>query len=398
MADEHLLSIYEVTNDNRRERADAKESLKRLAAVAQRSSDWHVVLRDGHCHQAVLAFVHHLASTTQSAVAAEPDFVLPLLPSGAGHSQPTQVAPQEAKEIYEEYAASVSCAVCHSGAPPAVTPESDKDAPEWPPVVAPVWPFQFSAQLSGSGTKDNMTLNGSWHYDFPKNRMVQYFSASGFNMTQVWLANPAPPGEGDAEQVYGPGAKRGVMYIFTQPYPFAPTTCSMLPYALSVPHPDAFSSQLIGSENVKFAGRKRIEGGRGEVWTDHYTYFLNMSAGSPCNGLFEVWMDINDGIPLMDYGPTGCDDNKARVKYWDFQRAEPPSWHFTAHNFTACKPRSVEELQSLLLQQAATYSQAMGDNSNTLQSAIYASMSNVARSTFGIATSANAATNMEFLV
>lgn len=385
-ADEHLISIYEVTNDNRRERPYAKESLQHLANFAQVSTEWHKVLRDGHCHQAVLAFVHHLSSPTQASLAAEPDFTLPLLPISGIHSPPAAGAAQDAQEIYKEYAASVSCTVCHSGSPPA---QSDKDAPEWPPVVAPVIPYQFNAQSSAWTEQQNMTLYGSWHYDFLNNRMAQYYALGGFNMTQVWLANPPPAGEGDAEQVYGPGAKRGAFYVFTKPAPSAPLMCSTLSYpGFSIPHPDVFSSKMIGSENVNFAGRKQIDGGKGKVWADHYTYNFNMSAGNPCNAMFEVYMDIHDGIPVMDYGPNGCDathHNKAMTKWWDLERVQPDLRYFTDHNYTACESlSSVEELEIHLLQQAAPYLQTTGTDAKTLRSAIQAGTSTVARYTLGM--------------
>jgi len=249
-------------------------------------------------------------------------------------------------EIHEDYVASVGCQVCHGGQTPG---SSEEKAPKWPPVVAPVWPYQFSAKTSAVTEMSNKTLHGTWHYDFLNNRMAQYFvdNNTGLNLTMVWLGNPSPDSEAPAEEVYGAGARRGVLHVFVSPVPGV-TACSAASYpSFAIVHPDAFASAQIGSENVKFVERTRVEG----KWSDHFTYYLNISEGNPCNGLFELYMEVFDNVPVMDHGPNRCGTgDKATTTWWDVRRSEPEMWRFTQHDFTACThSTSLEELESQLL-------------------------------------------------
>jgi len=153
---------------------------------------------------------------------------------------------------------------------------------------------------------------------------------------------------GNASKVYGPGAERGVFYVFVSPAKGVPSTCSMLPYpGFSIVHPDSFSSSEIGSDNVKFAGRVKKDG----KWVDHFTYNFSISPGNPCNGVFEFFKDIHDHLPVNDYGPNGCgtDDNLAITKWWNVERQQPPLWRFM-NDFSGCKKSSsFEDLEADLV-------------------------------------------------
>ena len=115
--------IYKRTEDNRRLRphvlADLTTNWAGLNKLAETHSDprLKVVRRDGHCHEAVMWFVHHLSADMKELLSAA-KVPIPLL-SPARHglcysdSQEDQVD-QETERICDAYREQVTCASCHS--------------------------------------------------------------------------------------------------------------------------------------------------------------------------------------------------------------------------------------------------------------------------------------------
>lgn len=335
LAEPELLEVYEATADNRqqRQRPEHREALwSRLNRHVGSEEALHAPLRDGLCHQAVLAFVHHLTASTQAELA-DAGFTMPLLPM-QGHAKPA-AASARAADVFEEYAQSVSCTVCHQGSEPVKT-------------EGPRWPLQFSAKAAAWTEAQNMTISGMWYYDWTNNRLgMELTGGPGnvFSMTQTWLADPAPEGEGDAEEVYGKGAERGVFYVFTKPFPLMPTSCLKFPFSgMTVVRPDAFGSDLI--DNVTH-DQEEVDG----VLADHYSYVFD--SGGACDGIFQMWFDVSTGLPMRDYGPNGCPtEGQAQTDWSDFDLSQPDLTFFTSLDYSTCKEQasSMAELEQKLIE------------------------------------------------
>lgn len=114
--------IYHKTGDNRRIRPqvlkDIKESWSGLNELAHTHSDprMKAVRRDGHCHEAVMWFVHHLEEDMKQ-VLRSANIPLPLL-SMARHGQCYGDLDQAGNRICDAYKEQVSCASCHSNETP----------------------------------------------------------------------------------------------------------------------------------------------------------------------------------------------------------------------------------------------------------------------------------------
>jgi hypothetical protein len=135
--DESLNDIYERASDNRRMRAAANDlskewkelndmitnhpgSEKERAALAE-------VQRDGHCHEAVMWYVHHLTEDMKIILSQDETVHLPLLSetlhssecggsgSSGGESDEYAVAMKRVCDVYKEQ---VTCASCHSDTRP----------------------------------------------------------------------------------------------------------------------------------------------------------------------------------------------------------------------------------------------------------------------------------------
>jgi len=260
-----------------------------------------------------------LTSKQQRVVRSDPSFVLPLLPERFHLRQ--QGGSTAAKAVNGAYESAVSCVVCHqgSGTLPPLPKQSDPDAPTWPLPVAPMWPYQFEADVVGwdidTRNPQGTNVTGTWHYDFLNNRMAQYFTGVKSNMkwwplktnvTLVWIATPGPDGEGPAEEVYGKGAARGNFYAFVKPQPFLPWTCEKISYPVfALPRPDAFSSAAIDFiHNITFVARQKVDG----KWADWYHF--DFLPGGSCNGPFNLWKDIYDHVPVKDFGKNDCKGGK----------------------------------------------------------------------------------------
>lgn len=110
-----LDEVYGKTSDRRQLRGDEQEHgdrWERLEQLASKmGSEFETMHRDGHCHEAVMWFTHHLPETARQSLAAVAD--IPLLPY-AGHQCSTGL-PDE-KTLCDEYLHQVSCQDCHQHA------------------------------------------------------------------------------------------------------------------------------------------------------------------------------------------------------------------------------------------------------------------------------------------
>jgi len=235
--------------------------------------------------------------------------------------------------------------LCHGGAFEP-QPGSDPAAPTWPPPVAPVWPFQFESEVYGWYLDDSapsgMNVTGSWHYDFPNNRMALYYtghpgnensSGTPQNVTFLWIANPTPMDELPAEELYGKGAQRGNFYVFIKPTPSSPFSCGRIPYPFPIVHPDIMSSRVMRDQDVTFVGREQVDGN----WSDHY--YFNFSAPG-CLGPVDLWKNVYDHTPMRTYHLNDCLGGRASNTWRSVKRQEPPislwqGWDFSICDFAA---------------------------------------------------------------
>jgi len=118
LRDPDLDDVYQDANDARRMRhADVKamsaewEDLNKAASTDPDLARMH---RDGHCHEAVMWYVHHLPEKMKAAI--KDKAALPLL-SAMRHEIKT--AEPHAEKLHKAYEEKVSCASCHSAVYPS---------------------------------------------------------------------------------------------------------------------------------------------------------------------------------------------------------------------------------------------------------------------------------------
>jgi len=110
--------IYNEVDDNRRMRKDWDEIEKDWAALNELLKDEgedhvaHAIRRDGHCHEAVLWYVHHLTADIKQLMS-DSGVVIPLL-SLAPHSEPHVGADNAHKQAHAVYQEQVTCSSCHA--------------------------------------------------------------------------------------------------------------------------------------------------------------------------------------------------------------------------------------------------------------------------------------------
>merc|ERR1712232_553511 len=122
LRDPSLDSIYHNSTDNRRIRRavhELKSEWETINALAKTDRELARVHRDGHCHEAVMWYVHHLSQETRDVL--KDKITLPLL-SYKRHQSPTFPGKMHA-EVHRSYEEKVTCFSCHSNALP-----SSKDA------------------------------------------------------------------------------------------------------------------------------------------------------------------------------------------------------------------------------------------------------------------------------
>lgn len=122
LRDSQLDDVYQGVADNRRLRSNLTEVMKEweeLNSLARQSAELTRIHRDGHCHEAVMWYVHHLPEVIKTDLMDR--IALPLL----AHMQhdldeaPATKVSLAASRVHKAYKTKVSCASCHT----AVFPE-----------------------------------------------------------------------------------------------------------------------------------------------------------------------------------------------------------------------------------------------------------------------------------
>jgi len=104
--------MYHNTTDNRRIRRDVvdlKESWAKLNELARADPALARIHRDGHCHEAVMWYVHHLPQDTREAL--KHKITLPLL---SYHRHTPRNKDENTLAIHKAYEEKVTCFSCHS--------------------------------------------------------------------------------------------------------------------------------------------------------------------------------------------------------------------------------------------------------------------------------------------
>jgi hypothetical protein len=110
--------VYQSGADRRKLRGDEHEHGARWERVSRMASElgekYEAMHRDGHCHEAVMQFVHHISEPARQKLAAL--IAVPLLPYASHGDQ----CAGESHDVCTEYLNQVSCQDCHqeSTAPP----------------------------------------------------------------------------------------------------------------------------------------------------------------------------------------------------------------------------------------------------------------------------------------
>jgi len=109
-----LNDVYQGGSDRRAMRGDEHEHGARweeLITLAKKLGGQHEKMhRDGHCHEAVMWFAHHVPENLRSDIAQT--MAVPLLPYER-HAAPGFGASADEQRIHDEYLAQVTCQDCH---------------------------------------------------------------------------------------------------------------------------------------------------------------------------------------------------------------------------------------------------------------------------------------------
>jgi len=125
---------YSATDDNRKLRASLEDlvaSWKQLDTLMdthhpQKDAHMRSVHRDGHCHEAVMWYVHHVSQDMKEILSATADITVPLLSydhhsdaqSEAAACRHDAGADPATKAVCSHYQEQVTCASCHSNTLP----------------------------------------------------------------------------------------------------------------------------------------------------------------------------------------------------------------------------------------------------------------------------------------
>lgn len=112
LRDPQLDDVYQKSHDNRRISKDIaaiSKEWEELNAEAAKDPELARMHRDGHCHEAVMWYVHHLPESVRAAIRDKAG--MPLL-SNFRHNV-LERKPQAAR-LQQAYEEKVSCASCHS--------------------------------------------------------------------------------------------------------------------------------------------------------------------------------------------------------------------------------------------------------------------------------------------
>ena len=116
MRESHFDDIYQATSDSRRLRFnDLNDISKSWTSLNKLASDHKNPMmkrmrRDGHCHEAVMWFVHHLTEDFK-AMLQEMDIAIPLLSHARHECEPSDTVEGRICAAYQDQ---VSCQDCHS--------------------------------------------------------------------------------------------------------------------------------------------------------------------------------------------------------------------------------------------------------------------------------------------
>jgi len=121
LRDPQLDGVYQDTRDSRQLPVDLAKTAREwdeLNSLAQSSPELQRIHRDGHCHEAVMWYVHHLPESVKAEL--KDKIALPLL-SRMRHelSLPVANVSMAARRVHKSYTYKVSCADCHSAVFPA---------------------------------------------------------------------------------------------------------------------------------------------------------------------------------------------------------------------------------------------------------------------------------------
>ena len=112
LRDTQLNDVYHDTDDNRKINKDVQQLVQEweeLNKLASTDPDLARARRDGHCHEAVMWYVHHLPEDTKDLL--KDEISLPLLSMMRHDLKETSVHGERVHRAYQEQ---VSCASCHS--------------------------------------------------------------------------------------------------------------------------------------------------------------------------------------------------------------------------------------------------------------------------------------------
>lgn len=122
--DDALDQIYQAAEDNRRMRGalndlfDEWQELNNLVESID-DSDLSEIQRDGHCHEAVMWYVHHLNADAKEVLNDAPEITIPLLSTMSHIERCTSDNGDVAEgKICDKYMEQVTCASCHSNVYP----------------------------------------------------------------------------------------------------------------------------------------------------------------------------------------------------------------------------------------------------------------------------------------
>ncbi|KAK3279201.1 hypothetical protein CYMTET_12903 [Cymbomonas tetramitiformis] len=121
-------SIYTPARDNRRLVNETLEDIKATWADLNKLVEGHPaesklknIVRDAHCHESVMWYVHHLSEDTKN-ILGETGIEIPLLSLAPHHEDGGACAQSQQDETHQTvcrlYEEKVSCAACHSNALP----------------------------------------------------------------------------------------------------------------------------------------------------------------------------------------------------------------------------------------------------------------------------------------
>ena len=121
--DVNLDPIYQGVGDNRRLRkslVDLQAQWQGLNAILQGHPEEAYlkrVQRDGHCHEVVMWYVHHLSEDVKT-ILAETGVEIPLLSYGSHMPACTQTQSDAHAKVCAHYQETVTCLSCHSNTLP----------------------------------------------------------------------------------------------------------------------------------------------------------------------------------------------------------------------------------------------------------------------------------------